>query len=131
MTNAQKWIAIFLELFIILLILTYATEPAGDDEDAYATEIETVSGEKIYADLQCANCHGENLQGTEQAPALLKLAENWTKTELINYLRNPEEFGNTERITELHKKYSNSIMPSFNNVDTKKLGKLAEFLLEK
>lgn len=133
MTNAQKWIALFLFLFLILLGLTYITEDEYTDEAvAEATpENNLLSGEQIYADLQCANCHGENLQGTEQAPRLFNLAEYWSKTDLINYLRNPKDFGSTERIKKLKEKYSDSFMPEFNNVDAKRLGKLAEFLLSK
>ncbi len=133
MTNAQKWIALFLLLFLILLGLTYITEGEYTDDAVTeeSTENNLLSGEQIYADLQCANCHGENLQGTEQGPKLFNLAKNWSKTELINYLRNPKDFGSKERIKELKEKYPDSFMPEFNNVDAKKLGKLAEYLLSK
>ncbi len=128
MTNAQKWIAIFLGLFIVLLIITYATEP---NEGEAITEETALSGEKIYADLQCASCHGNDLQGTEQAPPLLNLAEKWSKTDLINYLRNPDDYKTSENILKLKEKYPDSFMPAFDGVETKKLGELANFLLER
>ncbi len=131
MTNAQKWISIFLGLFIFLLIITYATEPNENDDYVYTAENQTeISGETIYIDMQCANCHGNDLKGTEQGPALLNLAENWTKTELVNFLRNPDDFG-SERLKKLKEKFPKSFMPSYNDIETKKLGKLAEYLLEK
>ncbi len=131
MTNAQKWIALFLGLFIILLIITYATEPKEEGQFDEAAMQTALTGEQIYADLNCASCHGGDLQGTNQAPALLNLGKNWTKTELINYLRNPESFGSDERIKKFKEQFGNSFMPDFDGVETKRLGILAEYLLSK
>ena len=130
MTNSQKWIAVFLGLFIALLILTYITEPA-EEQNSYNYAEEEITGEKIYADLQCANCHGKNGEGTELGPALENISRNWSKTELINYLRNPSDFANKENIRKLKKQFSRSVMPGFEQTEVKKLGKLADYLLTK
>ncbi len=131
MTNAQKWIAIFLGFFLLLFAITYLTEPSGNNSMNEVDNTEKITGADLYNSLNCADCHGKNMEGTNMAPSLLGLKANWSKTELINYLRNPSDYRNTDRIKKLHKKYPNSIMPQFDGTDVKKLGILAEYLLSK
>ncbi len=135
MTNAQKWVLLFFALFIVFLIVTYFSNKEEETySNKYNQEAPAESGESglsIYQSAGCASCHGENLQGTQSGPALVKLSENWTKRELVSFLRNPDDFSKNERITKYKEKFGNSFMPSFNSIDAQKLGKLAEYLLSK
>jgi mono/diheme cytochrome c family protein len=135
MTNAQKWVVIFFAMFIVLLFISFATndndETNIDQQTTEAKASAEVSGMEIYNSAGCASCHGKNLEGTENGPSLEKISERWSKTELVTFLRNPDDFSKDERILKSKKNFPNSFMPSFNSIDAKKLGKLSEFLLSK
>ena len=138
MTNAQKWIAAFLGLFLILFILNRITEKeetppmmnmnSGNQNTEQTGE---VSGLSLIQQNGCTTCHGQDLNGTQMAPALVNLKEHWTRDALINYLRNPSSYSGDERFEEYRAKYKNIIMPSFGNLDVKDLGKISEYLLTK
>ncbi len=135
MTNAQKWVFLFFALFIVFLAITYISNKEDDSStnisDAQLVAESTIKGETIYKEAGCASCHGENLLGTKNGPSIVKLSESWSKKELVNFLRNPDEFSNDKRILQVKGKFGNSFMPSFNTIDAQKLGKLAEYLLSK
>jgi hypothetical protein len=61
----------------------------------------------------------------------MQVKDNWTRQELINYLRNPQSYMSSNRFKEFKKKYPNVMMPAFNNIDIKDLGKIADYLLSK
>jgi len=138
MTNAQKWMAAFLGLFLILLILGRVTKK-DDGTEAMSMQMmqqsqqatQETDGLGLIKQTGCITCHGSNLQGTKMAPALAGLKEYWTRDKLINYLRNPSSFGSDERFVEYKSKFKNVVMPSYNNVDVKNLGKIADYLLTK
>jgi len=137
MTNAQKWIAAFLGLFLVLFILGKITEK--DDvpyhHDNYPEQTQTtvteVDGFTLIKQTGCTACHGSNLEGTNMAPALLGLEKYWTRDGLINYLRNPSSYSGDARFKDYKLKYKNIIMPAYNNIDVKDLGKMADYLLTK
>jgi cytochrome c553 len=93
------------------------------------------SGELSSTDLLarngCLNCHGEGLEGTQMAPPLVKIAQNWTREKLINYLRNPSSYMDSDRFKDFRKQYPGTMMPPYNNLDVKDLGKIADYLLTK
>lgn len=138
MTKPQIWVAAFLALFILLFILGRVTKqeepkqdfsgmgnsPMGQQSSAEAT------GDKLVASFGCVNCHGVDLAGTSMAPSLKGLKQFWSsRDDLINYLRNPNSYMDSERFKVYRIKYPNGIMPSFNNQDVKDLGKIADYLL--
>ncbi len=134
MTNAQKWLAVFLGLFIFLFLLgrmTNKKDEAKQPESEYVEKTmqsnEEKDGLQLIRENGCTSCHGQNLEGSNIAPALVKIKENWDREDLINYLRNPSSFSNN-RLKEYRLKYKNIIMPSFNNLDVKDLGKIADYL---
>jgi len=138
MTNAQKWIAAFLGLFLILFILGRVTkneesvnEIKHDYENESAEQTADVDGLTLIQQNGCTACHGQNLEGTKMAPALVNIKEYWSRDGLINYLRNPSAYDNNKRFDEYRAKYKNIIMPSYGNLDVKDLGKIAEYLLTK
>lgn len=137
MTNAQKWVAAFLSLFLILFLLGRITRKEvqtmpstmGQMGQQTTQTSSAADGQTLTKQLGCINCHGENLQGTQTAPALANISKNWTRDGLINYLRNPSSYSGGSRFDEFREKYKNTIMPSFENRDVKELGRIAEFLL--
>ncbi len=139
MTKTQIWVAAFLALFIALFLLSRLTK---EDENGNETTVENpvpqsnmssenLGGQQMMSRLGCLNCHGTELQGTPLAPALANLSEYWSREKLVNYLRNPSSFMDSERFKEYREKYPGTIMPPFNNVDVKDLGKIADYLLTK
>jgi len=134
MTKTQIWVAGFLVLFLILFGLQKLTQK--DEEPVHpGTEM---SGAKPTGDQTalslinangCTSCHGQELNGSNLGPSLTGLKEFWTSREsLINYLRNPNSFMDKDRFKDYRQKF-NSVMPSFNNLDVKDLGKIADYLL--
>ncbi len=139
MTNAQKWVALFLGLFLLLFLLERLTKkeeaqmppiPSQMTEQAAQQSGET-DGAGLIKRIGCVSCHGENLNGTKLAPALAELKKYWSRDGLINYMRNPQSYSRDERFNAYREKYKNVIMPSYGNIDVKELGKIAEYLLTK
>ncbi len=140
MTNAQKWLAAFLVIFVVLFLLGRSTKkeeepansqmPQGIVQESQQTN-ENTDGKTLVGQLGCISCHGENLEGTQLAPSLALVKSHWTRDNLINYLRNPSSYKSDKRFEEYRTKYPNVIMPSFNNIDVKKLGKIADYLLSR
>lgn len=139
MTKTQIWLAAFLVAFIFLFFLARVTrhdDKTGGTETSNPMPQTNLSSEELGAEALikrngCMNCHGNELQGTPMAPPLTNLKENWGRDELINYLRNPSSYMDSDRFKEFKRKYPGTIMPPFNNVDVKDLGKMADFLLTK
>ncbi|HMN49715.1 MAG TPA: cytochrome c [Ignavibacteriaceae bacterium] len=137
MTKPQIWVAAFLLLFIVLFMLgrlTKKEEPMKDFSgmgsqmgEQTTTEL---TGDKLIQSFGCINCHGADLAGTNMAPSLKGLKELWSSRDnLINYLRNPNSFMDSDRFKAYRAKYPNGIMPSYGNKDVKDLGKIADYLL--
>jgi cytochrome c553 len=139
MTNAQKWVAAFLGLFLILFLLERITkkeEPSaippsmsGQNSRQSAKVSSDSDGPTLMKEIGCVSCHGNDLHGTQMAPQLAEIKKNWSRDELINYLRNPSSYNGGERFDKYRATYKNVIMPSFSNIDVKELGKIADYLL--
>ncbi len=135
MTNAQKWVAAFLGLFLVLFLLGRLTRKEEEPQipqtmGEQPTQISgDVDGLTMINQIGCTSCHGDNLQGSKLAPQLVNLKQFWTRDALINYLRNPQSYSRDVRFDEYRSKYKNVIMPSYGNIDVKELGKIAEYLL--
>lgn len=136
MTNAQKWVALFLGVFVTLFLLAKLTQSEETDineEDYYPSnnteQTSSQDGITLLQNTGCLGCHGTDLQGTNLAPALAGLDQHWDRDGLINYLRNPASYSGDERFEDYKKQFPNVVMPSYSNVDVKKLGQIADFLL--
>ena len=136
MTKPQIWVAAFLVLFILLFLLQRVTKQEDTASNVSSNTVpqsnmtsENISGEELIGRLGCMTCHGADLNGSVRGPGLNNLKEFWTRDPLISYLRNPNSFMNSERFNEYKKKYPNVMMPSFNNIDVKNLGQIADYLL--
>jgi hypothetical protein len=139
MTNAQKWVAAFLGLFIILFLLGRITKKEEQTmppmmgkmtQQSGATSSDT-DGLTLIKQTGCISCHGADLKGTSLAPVLANIKLHWTRDALINYLRNPSSYSSDARFDEYRAKYKNVMMPSYSNIDVKELGKIADHLLTK
>ena len=138
MTKPQIWVAAFLALFILLFLLQRATKKEESTDPTVSMNTmpqtsmssENVAGKDLLARIGCIGCHGSDLAGTIKGPSLVGLSQYWSRDQLINYLRNPNSFMNSERFQDYKAKYPNVIMPSYSNIDVKDLGKIAEYLLE-
>ncbi|MGK9368265.1 c-type cytochrome [Melioribacter sp. Ez-97] len=137
MTNAQKWLTAFLGIFLALFILGRITQkdetfslPENYTEKTMQSNQE-LDAMSLIRQTGCVSCHGQNLEGTKIAPALTNIKEHWTRDGLINYLRNPSSYSGDDRFKEYKLKYKNIVMPAYNNMDVKDLGKIADFLLER
>lgn len=136
MTKAQIWMAGFLVLFLLLFILERATMnetkesslPIGNTQ-TQTTQTQQLSGEDLINNSGCKSCHGENLTGTNLAPTLYGLQSFYDRDKLINYLRNPNSFMDSDRFKNYKEKYKNIVMPSYNNIDVKNLGIISDYLL--
>ena len=137
MTKPQIWVAAFLAAFILLFILQKATKKEEAPRDLSSQmnnqmnkeNTTELSGQQLISNFGCTNCHGNDLAGTNIAPALNNLTQFWGKESLLNYLRNPNDFMNQKRFQEYKEKYSGQIMPSYGNKDIKDLGKIVDYLL--
>ncbi|MCK6613955.1 MAG: cytochrome c [Ignavibacteriaceae bacterium] len=139
MTKTQIWSTIFLVLFIALFFLHKATKEEPEVKPAMGENYEETqsgagpgpefSAQEAVVNWGCNTCHGQDLRGTQMAPTLYGLSEFYDRDRLINYLRNPNSFMDSERFKEFKAKYKNIVMPAYNNKDVKELGKVADYLL--
>jgi cytochrome c2 len=137
MTNAQKWMAVFLVVFVVLFLLNKSLqedEPTMPMNGMYENQNQTAQanpdGLTLIDNLGCKSCHGEDLNGTNMAPSLYQVKNYWTRDKLINYLRNPSSYNGGERFEAYKQKFQNVVMPSYSNVEVKDLGKIADYLLK-
>lgn len=133
MTNAQKWLAAFLGVFLLLFIIGRITKKEESNISQMPGQMSQqqsndADGLTLIKQNGCTSCHGAELNGSVSAPALINIKQYWTRDKLINYLRNPSSYSGDSRFNDYRQKY-NSIMPSFDNIDVKGLGKIADYLL--
>ncbi len=137
MTKSQIWVSAFLVLFLALFLLSRLTKEEEVKENTLPvnpmpqTNIssENISVPDMIGRLGCKGCHGAELEGTRMGPQLTGLQQYWSRDELINYLRNPNSYMDKERFAKFKEQFPGVMMPSFNNVDVKDLGKIADYLL--
>ncbi|MGE5806716.1 MAG: c-type cytochrome [Ignavibacteria bacterium] len=138
MTKPQIWVASFLFLFIVLFLLNRLTK---EDEEKKVNKVENpvpqtdmnseeMTGSELAARLGCTSCHGPELKGTRIGPDLSSAKNFWSRDRLINYLRNPNSYMDIERMQKYRESFPGTIMPPFNQVDVKDLGKIADYLLQ-
>lgn len=137
MTKPQIWVAAFLFLFLVLFMLGRLTKKDEMPEEMKTgnpvpqTEMSSqeLTAEQLIDRVGCMNCHGRSLTGTKEGPTLVGVSQYWTRDKLINYLRNPVSFMDADRFKAYKQQYPDKIMPSFNNINIKDLGKIADYLM--
>lgn len=136
MTNAQKWVSVFLTLFILLLVLSKVTARQGSEVEEIESIIEVntqpagIDVKSLLANNRCYTCHGRNLNGTGMAPSLAKVGDNWKIANLVSYLQNPKAFLNNTRMVVLKQKYGRE-MPAQTKMTIEELNALAEYLINR
>ncbi len=136
MTKPQIWVAAFLVIFLLLFLLEKSTNRSDIQEKSASSSApqmgqstQASSPQDLMSSIGCTGCHGTDLKGTKMAPNIHGVKKYWTRDNLINYLRNPVSFMSSERFKSYRIKYE-VMMPSFNNIDVKNLGKIADYLLQ-
>ena len=138
MTKPQIWIAAILLVFIFLFILERLTSTKVVEKGVNINNpvpqsnisSKNLSPAELISKVGCVNCHGSDLTGTGMGPNLHGISQYWSRDKLINYLRNPSSYMDSERMKAFQKKFTNTMMPSFNLIDPKDLGKIAEYILK-
>ncbi len=136
MTKSQIWVAAFLVLFVALFFLERLTNSNSESGQQQVNPMpqsemssQELSGADLVSRLGCSGCHGADLSGSRMGPNLHKVSQYWTRDKLINYLRNPSSYMDSERFQAYKMEYP-GMMPSFNNIGIKDLGKVADYLLQ-
>lgn len=137
MSKSQMWVAGFLLVFLLLFALSQVTKdeevrhPEGmgltnEPQQGVSSELNAM---QLIKNNGCASCHGSDLRGSNLGPSLMNVKENWSnREELISYLRNPNSFMDKDRFRAYKEKYPSVVMPPFNYLDIKDLGKIADYL---
>ena len=87
------------------------------------------TAEALYIDLGCAKCHGDNREGQRSGPPLIKIGDHWNEGELLEYLKSPKTFVETNpRLSYLDEQYPIA-MPAYADTSEEDLRKLADFML--
>jgi len=85
--------------------------------------------EALYIDLGCAKCHGGNREGQRSGPPLIKIIDHWNEETLLEYLRDPKAFVESNpRLSYLDEQYPIA-MPAYSETNEEDLRKLAQFIL--
>lgn len=93
------------------------------------TEPKAGTPEALYIDLGCAKCHGENREGQRSGPPLVKIIDHWDEDSLLEYLKSPKTFVQSNpRLSYLDEQYPIA-MPAYGTTDEDDLRKLADFIL--
>jgi cytochrome c553 len=89
------------------------------------------SGPEIYALQNCANCHGDEREGTRRGPRLTGLRAHWTVERLAEYFVDPRAVvARDARLGGLDEQFGASDMGSYANLDLALRTTLARWLLE-
>jgi mono/diheme cytochrome c family protein len=137
MSKPLIWVASTLVLFLLLFLLENSTKrvdvqpkgapPMAVQQSGQSNKPQTPA--ELVSSLGCTGCHGADLSGTNMAPDLQNVKNEWSRDKLINFLRNPSSYMNSDKLKRLREKYPKVMMPSFSNIDVKELGKIADYLL--
>lgn len=138
MTKPQIWVAAFLAIFILLFLLsriinednTSQSIPEDNAVPQSNLSSEELTAKELINRVGCITCHGPDLQGATMGPDLHGVGKFWSRDRLISYLRNPQSFMDQERFRAYQEKYPQVIMPPYNHVDIKDLGKIADYILD-
>jgi cytochrome c553 len=104
----------------------------GQDEDEFEQAIVDLTGqppEVAYVALNCAKCHGGDIEGQRTAPKLTSLSARWTEERLVAYLRDPKAVqAATPRLAFMAEQYPIE-MPAYPHTDEAVLRGLTGWLL--
>ena len=88
------------------------------------------AGDEIYRLQNCANCHGDEREGTRRGPPLGGLDAHWSVELLAEYLADPPAMVKADaRLGALDEQYGSSDMGRYDNLDLALRTTLAAWLL--
>jgi mono/diheme cytochrome c family protein len=86
-------------------------------------------GRALFISQRCANCHGLEGDGSQNAPPLRGAESRFSATQLGTYLRDPSAFiKNDTRLMQQQAQYG-ALMPRFNHLEDRDLAALVEYVL--
>ena len=89
-----------------------------------------MAGWQVYADLNCASCHGDLREGKRSGPVLTDLDTHWTRDQLIEYMKFPEAMiKSNPRLAYKSENYAIAMPGYADKADDAKLGALADYVL--
>jgi len=89
-----------------------------------------MAGWQVYADLNCASCHGDLREGKRSGPVLTGLETHWTRDQLVEYVKNPDAMiKSNPRLAYKAEKYPIAMPGYADKADEANLGALAGYLL--
>lgn len=89
------------------------------------------TGDEIYRLQNCANCHGDEREGTRRGPPLAGLRAHWTDARLAEYFVDPRAVVVQDaRLSALDEAFGSSDMGPYANLDRELRTTLAKWLLE-
>lgn len=97
---------------------------------SFAQSKQTIEyGKKLFEEQGCATCHGSDYKGTQLGPPLTRLKKIWKRQELLQYLKNPEQYEEKNpRLKKLATNYSMMKMPGFDFLKPIALQSVIDFL---
>lgn len=97
---------------------------------SFAQSKQTIEhGKKLFDAQGCATCHGSDYKGTQLGPPLARLKKTWKRQELLQYLKNPEQYAEKNpRLKKLASNYSMMKMPGFDFLKPTELQAIMDFL---
>ena len=110
-------------LVVLLVACGRGGAPAGEAEGARR-------GREIYAFEGCGSCHGQQQQGTKNAPPLAGLRKHWTADELARYLRQPGSYPKDGRLRRVAERFP-AEMAGLPAAEPGRLHDLVTFLLSR
>ena len=119
--------------FLLMLAVVSSCGESSDESESAEPEIsaETIAvGKAIFEDWACADCHGNNGEGSEDAPPLTALAANWTLETLAQYVSDPATFVEKDaRLQKMSESYPDTDMPAYDVFPAEERRALAAYLL--
>jgi len=127
----QTMIWIWLPLFLCLTSCTSDTTETTQPKAKIAATIQSKEGKKLFLE-HCASCHNMNMVDDMTGPALYKVAERWSKEDLIHFIQNPQELinNNQERAVKIAALWP-SEMTAFPQLDSLAIEEILTFVEEK
>jgi mono/diheme cytochrome c family protein len=105
------------------------TPEVSEPAPAASTSVDPAAAEAIYAEQDCAMCHGEDRAGTELAPPLRELETYWDVDKLVRYLEDPLVFQEQEPSFRENREQYDLEMPAYGHVPAEQRRALATWLL--
>lgn len=117
-------------LVVLAVIFAFlgCSETTGSEEPA-VDQAAVERGRQVYLAEDCGACHGQELEGTDMAPALLDVADLWSPDRLAAYLIDPSvDADSNPRLADVTERYELE-MPGVQEASEDQVADLITFLM--